>query len=103
MALNLLADSLDSLQLPHGGEEVGVAGSLPSHVTHYVDRNPKNEVQQFISCGALIFKIFPLSFFKYNNILQSLSEIVHSYLPSYRHTHPGAPATDPVLLGTINK
>ena len=35
--------------------------------------------------------------------MQSLSEIVHSYLPSYRHTHPGAPATDPVLLGTINK
>lgn len=47
MALNLLADSLDSLQLSSGGgggEEVGVAGSLPSHVTHYVDRNPKNEV-----------------------------------------------------------
>ena len=45
MALNLLADPLDSLQLsPGGGEEVGVAGSLPSHVTHYVDRNPKNEV-----------------------------------------------------------
>ena len=66
MALNLLADSLDSLQLPPGGggggEEVGVAGSLPSHVTHYVDRNPKNEVQQSISCGALIL-IFPLSFF----------------------------------------
>ena len=64
MALNLLADSLDSLQLPSGGggEEVGVAGSLPSHVTHYVDRNPKNEVQQSISCGALIL-IFPLSFF----------------------------------------
>ena len=67
MALNLLADSLDSLQLPHGGgggggEEVGVAGSLPSHVTHYVDRNPKNEVQQFISCGALILIIIIFNF-----------------------------------------
>ena len=44
MALNLLADSLDSLHLTSDGEEVGVAGSLPSHVTQYVDRNPKNEV-----------------------------------------------------------
>ena len=44
MALNLLADPLDSLQLS-GGEEVGVAGSLPSHVTHYVNRNPNNEVR----------------------------------------------------------
>ena len=44
MALNLLADSLDSLQLSSGGEEVGVTRSLPSHVTHYVDRNLKNEV-----------------------------------------------------------
>ena len=43
MALNLLADPLDSLQLS-GGEEVGVTGSLPSHVTHYVNRNTNKDV-----------------------------------------------------------
>ena len=43
VALNLLADPLDSLHLT-GGEEVGVSGTLPSHVTHYVNRNGNKDV-----------------------------------------------------------
>ena len=43
VALNLLADPLDSLHLT-AGEEVGVSGSLPSHVTHYVNRNTNKDV-----------------------------------------------------------
>ena len=86
MALNLLADPLDSLQLS-GGEEVGVTGSLPSHVTHYVNRNANKDVSLSTLCFIYIVPVFCPMSVSHMNILQPSLLHVPAYTQTFTHDY----------------